>query len=111
MRRLTDYLAMGELRNLYEGTNVSEVTLETLVERVDNGFKRIDERFDENDKSHVTITNKQDALDKNQKTTNGNLLEMQKFRCRVEGAFWMLKGQWVMGIALAALAASIYFRP
>ena len=111
MRRLTDYLALEALRNLYEGTNVSEVTLETLVERVDNGFKRVDERFDENDKSHAVITNKQDALDKNQKTTNGGLVEIQKFRCRVEGAFWMLKGQWVMGIALAALAASLYFRP
>ena len=59
------------------------VTLEQLAERVDNGFKRVNERFDTNDKAHDGIIERQD-------TTNGNVGELQRWYYRLLGAGFVL---------------------
>ena len=67
-----------------------EVTLETLIERVDSGFKRVDERFDTNDRAHDGIIERQD-------TTNGNVTQLQRWYYQILGA------GFVVGIIIALL--------
>jgi len=59
------------------------VTLEQLVERVDNGFKRMDDRFDINDTAHDGIIERQDK-------TNGNVKNLQIWYYTLVGAAGVL---------------------
>ena len=70
---------MGELKNRYEGTNVSEVTLEVVEERLRLGFKRLEDRFDVNDKVHDAIIERQDK-------TNGNVTRLERWMYQLLGA-------------------------
>ena len=74
------------------------VTLEQLAERVDNGFKRVNERFDTNDKAHDGIIERQD-------TTNGNVTDLQLWRARMEGAVWVVRNEWRVILAIATIAS------
>ena len=70
---------MCELKNRYEGTNVSEVTLEVVEERLRLGFKRLEDRFDVNDKVHDAIIERQDK-------TNGNVTRLERWMYQLLGA-------------------------
>ena len=80
--------------------NVRAIMREAFEDFKENTFKPYCKK---NDEDHVEIKGKQDF-------TNSNVSKLQEFRARVEGAFWLLRGQWAVGIALVGLAASIYFK-
>jgi len=80
--------------------NVRTIMREAFDDFRENTFKPYCKK---NDDDHVEIKGKQDV-------TNSSVTTLQRFQDHVEGAFWLLRGQWIVGIALVGLAASIYFK-